>query len=47
MKNLAVFTFDQVFFSLETGLIFIPAMSKREKNRAIDKSWVCFFICDS
>lgn len=47
MKNLAVFTFDQVFFSLETGLIFIPAMSEREKKRAIDKSWVSFFICDS
>lgn len=29
MKNLAVFTFDQVFFNLETGLMFIPAV--REK----------------
>lgn len=33
MKNLAVFTFDQVFFSLETGLMFIPAVSEKEKNR--------------
>ena len=25
MKNLAVFTLAQVFFSLETGLMFMPA----------------------
>lgn len=29
MSNLAVLTFDQVFFSLETGLIFIPAFSSK------------------
>lgn len=30
MKNLAVFTLAQVFFSLETGLMFMPA----ERGRA-------------
>lgn len=29
MKNLAVFTFDQVFFNLETGLMFIPAVEEK------------------
>lgn len=42
MKNLAVFTFDQVFFNLETGLMFIPATSEKEK-RAMDQSQVSFF----
>lgn len=47
MKNLAVFTFDQVFFSLETGLMFIPATSEKEEKSTMDKSWVSWFICDS
>lgn len=47
MKNLAVFTFDQVFFSLETGLIFIPAMSEKEEKRATAQSQVSFSICNS
>lgn len=29
MKNLAVFTLAQVFFSLETGLMFMPAARGR------------------
>lgn len=29
MSNLAVLIFDQVFFSLETGLMFIPAFSSK------------------
>lgn len=47
MKNLAVFTFDQVFFSLETGLMFISARREKEEKRAMDKSRVSFFISDS
>lgn len=33
MKNLAVFTFDQVFFNRETGLMFIPAMGEKEGKK--------------
>lgn len=39
MKNLAVFTFDQVFFNRETGLMFIPAMREEEgKKKAMDEA---------
>jgi len=47
MKNLAVFTFDHVFFSLETGLMFIPAVSEKEEKKAMDKSQVPPFLHDS
>lgn len=35
MKNLAVFTLAQVFFSLETGLMFMPARRGRESWRRL------------
>lgn len=38
MKNLAVFTFDQVFFNRETGLMFIPAMREKEERKKEKKA---------
>lgn len=35
MKNLAVFTLAQVFFSLETGLMFMPARRGRQSWRGL------------